>query len=149
MKKLQYILPIIILVIFLILIYFALYQVEGFAISEVNRTLDASWVAVEWAKRMLYLSLFYLLTLCFTALFIVNGKECKLLFLIFWIGIALFWYKIYTSNLLLCNWWYCSIYWYVDLIINMFLSLTVAYVLSLLWLLWYYCYKKFIHKRRK
>jgi len=84
MKKLQYILPIIILVIFLILIYFALYQVEGFAISEVNRTLDASWVAVEWAKRMLYLSLFYLLTLCFTALFIVNSKENKLLFLICW-----------------------------------------------------------------
>jgi hypothetical protein len=42
MKKLQYILPLIVLVIFLMLIYFALYQVEGFAISEVNNTLDAS-----------------------------------------------------------------------------------------------------------
>lgn len=149
MKKLQYILPLIVLVIFLVLIYFALYQVEGFAISEVNNTLDASWVVIEWGKRILYLSLFYLLTLCFITLFVVNGKENKLLFFIFWIGIALLWYKICTSNLLLCKWWYCSFYWYVDLVINMFFSLTVAYVISLLCLLWYYCYKKFMHKRRK
>jgi hypothetical protein len=132
-----------------VLIYFALYQVEGFAISEVNNTLDASWVVIEWGKRILYLSLFYLLTLCFITLFVVNGKENKLLFFIFWIGIALLWYKICTSNLLLCKWWYCSFYWYVDLVINMFFSLTVAYVISLLCLLWYYCYKKFMHKRRK
>jgi hypothetical protein len=132
-----------------VLIYFALYQVEGFAISEVNNTLDASWVVIEWGKRILYLSLFYLLTLCFITLFVVNGKENKLLFFIFWIGIALLWYKICTSNLLLCKWWYCSFYWYVDLFINMFFSLTVAYVISLLCLLWYYCYKKFMHKRRK
>ena len=149
MKKLQYILPLIVLVIFLVLIYFALYQVEGFDISEVNNTLDASWVVIEWGKRILYLSLFYLLTLCFITLFVVNGKENKLLFFIFWIGIALLWYKICTSNLLLCKWWYCSFYWYVDLFINMFFSLTVAYVISLLCLLWYYCYKKFMHKRRK
>jgi hypothetical protein len=131
------------------LIYFALYQVEGFAISEVNNTLDASWVVIEWGKRILYLSLFYLLTFCFITLFVVNGKENKLLFLIFWIGIALLWYKICTSNLLLCKWWYCSFYWYVDLVINMFFSLTVAYVISLLCLLWYFYYKKFMHKRRK
>ena len=149
MKKLQYILPLIVLVIFLVLIYFALYQVEGFAISEVNNTLDASWVDIEWGQGILYLSLFYLLTLCFITLFVVNGKKNKLLFFIFWIGIALLWYKICTSNLLLCKWWYCSFYWYVDLVINMFFSLTVAYVISLLCLLWYYCYKKFMHKRRK
>lgn len=149
MKKLQCILPIIILIIFLVLLYFALHLVEGIAISDINNSLDVNWTVVEWSKRMLYLSLFYVLTLCFTTLFIINGKDNKLLFLICWIWIALFWYKIFTSNLILCKWWYCSIYWYVDLLINMFFSLSIAYVLSLLCLLWYYIYKRLKHKRRK
>ena len=42
MKKLQCILPIIILIIFLVLLYFALHRVEGIAISDINNSLDVN-----------------------------------------------------------------------------------------------------------
>ncbi len=147
MQNYQRILLTCVVILLWILIYFALYCVEWYSLYDANNILYNWELFASWNKRKLYLFLFYLLSFASLWLFTSFIKRQKYLLIFFWLFILLFWWKLLTSWLTACVRWYCSFYWYVDLLIYLFISLALAFVVSLLCLLAYYFYK-FLKKKK-